>query len=176
MRRAPAAFVLLAALGLGASGCTLNAAFELELDLPAGPVGGPPVYVLIQPRSAAENPFPDEWRGDDLDSIELTDTPSSDHISILSGRDDIDLAVKARFCASPTCTDLDDDMAPERWFLFEHPFYIGARTSWNADPQIDAIPTTSDTTPFRVERCQIKGCVEGELSNYCRTDNRHLCE
>jgi hypothetical protein len=129
-----ASLVVLAALG---SGCTLNAAFELEIGLPPGPSGGRTMWALLQPRNAAENPFLDVWRGDDLDPIELIPgTPQTDRISILSGREDVDLALKVRFCVSQTCTELDDDEAPERWIEFEHPFYIGARTSWK--PPMDS--------------------------------------
>jgi hypothetical protein len=168
------ALVLVAAVG-----CINNAAFELEIGLPPGPTGDP-VFALLQPRDAAENPFGDEWRGDDLQAIQLIPgMAQTDNISILSKDGDVDLALKVRFCVSPTCGDLMDASAPERWFEFEHPFYIGARTSWRppmGSEEILAIPTVSDSTPLIIARCQIRGCVDGELSSYCRTDGRHLCE
>ena len=174
---------LLLAATLG-SGCTLNAAFELEIGLPPGPTAGPTMWALLQPRNAAENPFPDVWRGDDLDPIELIPSmPQTDRISILSSREDVDLALKVRFCISQTCTELADDEAPERWIEFEHPFYIGARTSWKPpmdSPEITVIPPPRmmmETLPILdIPRCSIRGCVDGELSSYCRTDGRHLCE
>jgi len=171
---------LLLSLGLGiaSAGCAQNAAFELLLDLPPGPADGTPLFVLVQPRNAALNPFEDGWRGDDIESFELVPGErSEDHISVISGDETVDLNLKVRFCQSPSCSGFDDDRGPERWFQFEHPFYIGARTYWDPElPIIVDVPTERDTTPTVIDRCQIQGCVDGRLSMYCRTDGRHLCE
>ena len=165
---------VIAAAMLGA-GCAQNAALEVRLDLPAGPTDGTTTYVLTQPRRAAENPFMDEWRGDDLTAIELSPGERlEDHISVLSDDDATDLHIKVRFCSSPSCTAIEDDMAPEHWYKLDHPFYIGARTFWSVT--IDSIPIDRDTTAAEVDRCQIRGCVDGDLSSYCRVDGRHLCE
>ncbi len=174
MRRYPLHLSLLL-LVLGGAGCAQNASLEITLNLPQGPSDGSTVYVLTQPRAAAENPFADEWRGDDLPAVELDPmTDIQDHISVLSTDDTTDLNIKVRFCANPNCTDIADDMAPERWFQLEHPFYIGARTFWTAD--ITEIPTMRDSSPTIVGMCAIRGCVDGDSSSYCRTDGRHLCE
>jgi hypothetical protein len=162
-------------IALGLAGCAQNAALEITLDLPPGPSDGTTVYVLTQPRSAAENPFTDEWRGDDLPAIELMPGMAiEDQISVLSTDDSTDLNLKVRFCANENCTAIEDDMAPERWYALEHPFYIGERTYWSVS--IPTIPTMRDTEPTPVEMCDIRGCVDGDLSSYCRVDGRHLCE
>jgi hypothetical protein len=83
------------------------------------------------------------------------------------------MAIKVRFCASPTCTSIGDDRAPECWYLLEHPFYVGEITAWRTSITSEA--ECAGTTQ-RVERCEIAGCVTGELSSYCRVDGRHLCE
>jgi len=171
------ALTALAALasGLFASGCAQNAALEIAIDLPAGPGDGSRVFVLVQPRKAADNPFEDEWRGDDLEAVELMDGESfTDNVSVMSTDDTTDLNLKVRFCASPNCTAIEDDTAPELWYALQHPFYIGERTSW--DVEILAIPAERDTAPELIEKCDIKGCVDGPLSSYCRMDDRHLCE
>lgn len=169
------AALALAGFGLFASGCAQNAALELKILLPPAPTDGSQVFVLIQPRSAADNPFEDEWRGDDLEAIELVPGDTyPDHVSVMSTEDATDLNLKVRFCASPNCTDIEDDTAPELWYALGHPFYIGERTSWSTT--ISEIPTERDTAPEEVDRCQIEGCVDGPLSSYCRGDGRHLCE
>jgi len=163
------------ALGLFASGCAQNAALEIAIEMPFGPDDGSRVFVLVQPRKAADNPFADEWRGDDLDAVELIPGDTFvDNISVMSTDDTTDLNLKVRFCASPNCTAIEDDTAPELWFALQHPFYIGERTSWDVD--ILEIPEERDTAPEVIEKCQIKGCVDGPLSSYCRADLRHLCE
>lgn len=158
-----------------AAGCAQNAALEIAIELPAGPADGSRVFVLVQPRKAADNPFEDEWRGDDLAAVELLEGESFvDNISVMSTDDTTDLNLKVRFCASPNCTAIEDDTAPELWYALQHPFYIGERTSWGVE--IFEIPLARDTEPDVVEKCQIKGCVDGPLSSYCRMDERHLCE
>ncbi len=82
--------------------------------------------------------------------------------------------MKVRFCVNPTCTDIADDMAPERWFALEHPFYLGERTSWTAT--ISEVPSGRDTAPFIAPRCVIEGCADAELGSYCHPDDTHLCE
>jgi hypothetical protein len=172
MKRGWAILILLLSFG---SGCAQNSALEVSIDLPPGPTDGTSTFVLIQPRSAAENPFMDEWRGDDLDAVELLPGERLvDEVSVLSTDDTINLHLKVRFCSSPSCTAIEDDMAPERWFKLTHPFYIGQTTSW--DTMIPVVPADRDTTETCIVKCQIQGCVDGVLSSYCRVDGRHLCE
>lgn len=165
------ALVLAASL----SGCVQNAALELEITLPPGPASGPPVYALTQPRSST-NPFTDDWlASDDPDAIELSpDGPTVDHISVLSHDDTIDLHLKVRFCSTPACSVIADDGAPEARYILDHPFYIGKRTYWTTT--IDAIPTMTGA-PIEVDKCVIRGCIEGVLGSYCRDGtDRHVCE
>ncbi len=167
------------ALFAAAAGCADNAVLELMVELPASP-GDDPVYVQVQPRRASNNPFTDEWRGDDVEPIALGAEPFVDHISVVSEEAGVDLAVKVRFCASPTCTDLADVDAPERWYLVEHPFYVGERTEADLVVSEVASATCVEGTagcPTVVDRCAVRGCTGGDPpSTYCRLDGRHLCE
>jgi hypothetical protein len=168
-------FLVASLVGTALTGCVQNAALELELTLPPGPTAGAPVYALIQPRRSTD-PFEDEWRAsDDPEALELAPgEPTLDHISVLSQDDTIDLHLKVRFCSTPTCSVIEDDGAPESRFSLEHPFYIGKRTFWSAS--IDAIPTMTGAVT-EVDKCVIRGCIEGILGSYCRDGtDRHVCE
>lgn len=158
---------------LCAAGCTQNAILEMAIDLPSVDEG---VVLHAQPqmRVASMNPHAEEWRGEDLEAIELGSERIVDEISLVAEEDEVDVAVKVRFCTTPSCTSLDDADAPERWYLLEHPFYLGRRTEWAV--RIEEVPAARDTSPLVVGRCDIRGCVEGDLSSYCRVDGRHLCE
>lgn len=165
------------------AGCSENAILELTVELPAQPVPTGRRYALVQPRVHPDNPFPDEWRGEDLPAVELGLEPVVDHVSVVSDRGDVDLGVKIRFCLEPSCTALGeadggpgDADAPELWYLLEHPFYPGHRTFYEITG-IGGIPTGRPAAPTVVGRCDIRGCVEGEITDYCRMgDGRHLCE
>jgi len=167
------------AVAVIATGCADNAVLELMVELPASP-GGDPVYVQVQPRRASDNPFTDDWRGDDVEPIELGSEPMVDHVSVVSEQDDVDLAVKVRFCQTETCTGFGDEDPPALWFLVEDPFYIGEHTE--ADLVVTEVPATGCTEgmadcPVRVDRCDVRGCTGGDPpTTYCRLDGRHLCD
>jgi len=156
--------------------CADNAILEVELDLPPRP-STTPLYAFVQARAADKFPLPDPWGGSDLGAVELGDARYVDSISLLTSETNVDVNIKVRFCEDPRCTSIPDDNAPECWFHLEHPFYVGKRTFWSA--RVAAIPMDGDAhhrTEVLVDRCQIRGCVEGDLSDYCRVDGRHLCE
>jgi hypothetical protein len=187
-------------IGLSCGGCVDNAVLELTVTLPVRPTAmegalcmsdadcptpgivcgeegtcAARAFVLIQPRKAADNPFGDDWRGNDLDPVELSDEgPTVDEISVLTEDVDADLNIKVSFCTTPTCTAFADDPPPSLWYQLQHPFYRGKRTFH--DIEIATIPEMRDTEADIVQMCDIRGCVDGELAMYCRTDGRHLCE
>ena len=173
------------------AGCTENAVLEIELQLPPNPGPGTR-FALTQMRRADMNPFDEQWAGQDLPAVELGTEALVDEISVVSDEDDLDMHVRVRFCISRTCGDLMDANAPERWFFLEHPFYLGHRTEWREgdmaradDPRIESIPDATDSCtadpmpgncPIMVGRCQIRGCVEGMIGNFCDMSDRHFCE
>jgi hypothetical protein len=175
MRRALIASVL---LPLAGGACVQNAAFELHLDLPATPEGGP-VHALTQVRIADENPFDPlvDWEGDDPEPLLLGPERTEEHVSVLAGRDDVNLHVKVRFCESERCDAIADAMAGEAWFRILHPFYVGHRTEWTG--RIETVPTMRPAldTETEIDACDIRGCVKGgDTPSYCRLDGTHFCE
>lgn len=169
MRRAA-----IAALALLLASCAQNAVLELQLMLP--PQGaGPQLYALVQVRRAADHPFDVEWRGEEIDAVELSGEETRVQISVIGRDPEVDLHVKVRFCRVPSCDDLGDPV-PEVWYAIEHPFYVGRRTAWAA-----CVPLATDrpTAPIVVDRCEIHGCVRGMGStSYCEGagSGAHFCE
>lgn len=172
--------IALAAAILAAPSCggEANAILELEIALPPAPPGET-IYVLTQARRADRFPFVGaDWRaGEDPAPIRLETTATRDHISLETvGDDELDLNVRVRFCTDPGCAALSDDIerAPQAWFTLEHPFYLGHRTFFELS--VPTIPTTPPDAEQPVERCAIRGCVDGVSTTYCRMDGSHLCE
>jgi len=161
------------ALAIVLSGCPENAILEIELDLPPANTMEQQ-FALTQMRRGDMNPFNEDWAGEDLPAIQLGAERQVDRISLVSDDDEVDVHIKVRFCSTDICSELADADAPERWYQLEHPFYLGHRTEWAE--RIEMVPAAKDTTPTVVERCLIRGCVEGFLRSYCRVDGRHLCE
>ncbi len=95
---------------------------------------------------------------------------TEDAISVLTNDASLDVKVRIRFCADAACAD---PMAPAQRFILRDPFYTGERTFHRlfvGDGSVD-VPD-----PVEVDRCQIRGCVEGELSDYCDATGAHLCD
>jgi len=178
--RAVALGILCAAL----SGCGQNAVLELTIDLPPletgewcddpDYVGMAPRFAFVQPR-ASDNPFSDEWPPDDLPPIELGTARIEDHVSVVTDDTSLDVHLKIRFCHGEACGVFCDATSPEHWFVLEHPFYEGHRTSYEI--VINSIPTMRPAEPEVVERCRIRGCLTGTpLGSYCTMDGRHVCD
>ena len=163
---------LLSACGL-LSGCASDGVLELSLDLPANS-SADRIYGFTQARDATTSIL-DEWNPTmDLDGVELGTTRTTDHISLRSASGGIDVNVKVTFCSTPRCTDLADATAPQLLYTLERPVYVGRRTRYTID--IPTLPTTRDPRVMTVDKCDISGCVGGELRSYCRADGTHFCE
>lgn len=158
-----------------AQGCTASAVLELEIVLPVVP-SGMPAFVRPQARKA-DVEFTADWLGTgDPQPIALsTDDRVLDHVSIVSDDELTDLRVKLTYCSTASCTELESMVYGEAWYELEHPFYLGKQTRYTLDAGVD-MPVGDPAAPLVVGRCDIEGCVEGELSSFCRIDGRHLCE
>ena len=158
------------------AGCAEDVAFlEVSLELPANE-GGEPVFVSTQVRDAAEFPFEVQWRsGSDPDALLLGPEPLSDHISVGAHVEDVDVAIRVRFCRSADCTAAADGAPPEAWFIVERPFYLGKRTHWSTT--FESVPDAIPNEATRTDRCAIRGCVVGDdAPSYCLADGSHPCE
>lgn len=155
-------------------GCTLSAVLELEVVLPMAMPPTSPVFVQVQARKDVD--FNADWLGTgDLAPVELSATAiTTDRVSIVSDDELTDLRVKLSFCPTASCSDLASPPYGQAWFELQRPFYLGKQTRYTIE--VAAVPTTTPTVPATVDRCDIEGCVEGELSSFCRADGRHLCE
>ncbi len=172
------------------SGCTRNAIFELELELPANPPG-PQLYAVVEARS--DLGFEEVWpEGGGLEGIALSascergddpppcadrqlDPSCSAVVSIVGDSDDLErpLRVRVRFCADPACTGPTDAGAPEHDVEIERAFYLGRYTQ--ARVCIDEAPSVTSPTAEVIERCDVR-CREGTAAMYCRLDGTHFCE
>lgn len=113
-------------------------------------------------------------------------TPRSDEALLA------ELRFKVWFCDSsvPIC---DEDLGGPTWrIVLERPLYPGKRTEWVLGPEgsLDCAPLTSgsrlpeDPSPrlsLEVDRCQIRGCVEGDAASgrdFCLDSSRtqHACD
>jgi hypothetical protein len=156
------------------AGCASDGVLELTLDLPPAPTVDR-VFVFTQARDATDNPILDEWRDDaDLDGLQLGDARMEDHISLRSARGGIDVNVKLSFCSTARCTALEDSTAPQLLYTLTTPVYVGQRTSYTIT--VASAPTTRDPSVTVVDKCDIAGCVGGELRSYCSPDGAHFCE
>jgi hypothetical protein len=165
-----------AVLSLAAAlqGCTLSGVLELEIVLPVATPPTAPVFVQVQARKDVD--FMADWLGTgDLEPIELSPTSTTtDRVSIVSDDELTDLRIKLSFCEVASCADLDAEVWGQAWYELQRPFYLGKQTRFTIE--VPAVPTGNPGAPVMVDRCDIEGCVEGELSSFCRADGRHLCE
>lgn len=165
-----------------ALGCTRNAVFELELELP--PAEGR--YVVVEARSGATPdrigvapPIPSSGscaRPDPAPPCEerQLDPACSAVVSVVADEAEIEapLELRIRFCVDPDCADPADEEAPERRVDVERAFYLGRYTQARAC--IDALPPP-DAPIELIERCDVR-CREGTAAMYCRLDGTHFCE
>jgi hypothetical protein len=156
------------------AGCTSSGVLELEILLPQVPAGTP-AFVRVQARKDVE--FTAEWLGTgDLEPIALSDAERvRDHVSIVSDDELIDLRIKLTYCETSSCSDVESMVYGEGWYELKRPFYLGKQTRYFLDAGT-MMPSGEPAMPVMVDRCDIEGCVEGELSSFCRADGRHLCE
>lgn len=174
MSRLHFALACLLAASASLSGCASDGVLELSLDLPAN-AGPDRIYGFTQARDATTNPILDEWSDDaDLDGVELETARITDQISLRSASGGIDVNVKVTFCSTPRCTALIDATAPQLLYTLRAPVYVGRRTRYTI--AIAALPTTRDPRVTTIDKCDIVGCVAGDLRSYCRADGTHLCE
>jgi len=180
------AFAALLLLG----GCARNAVFELELELPARPAGGPG-FAFVQIRDDAG--FDADWSAiGGPPAIPLADlcgrpTPApacqdraldpscSAVVSVVGGDSDLarPLRIRIRFCGDPACAAPADAAAPEVDVEVERAFYTGAYTQGRVC--VDELPTGPPGPPERIERCDVR-CRQGDAVSQCRADGTHFCE
>jgi hypothetical protein len=179
--------VALLCLCLVGSGCAQNAIFELALELPGWvPTAeqrarGDALYALVQLRSGTADALESPWSGNDpLAGFALAldeDRTPAVSVSVIGDEATAQapLRMKIRFCQSPRCVALGDDHAPEARVEFARVFYVTHVTSHRF--RLDALPTA--TTPYveHVDKCAVRGCVDGDTSTFCHLDDgRHFCE
>jgi hypothetical protein len=143
------------------------ASLELRVDLPAA---GAATHALVEVGPELGGPFDTGFPEAPLASVALGSSRMEDAISVLTGDAALDVKVRVRFCGDAACADAT---APAQRFILRDPFYAGERTFYRIfaeDPSID-VPD-----PVEVDRCQIRGCVEGDLSTYCDGTGMHFCE
>lgn len=165
---------VIALLAVLASACAESAVLEVQVMLPTAPAGATaPIYGVLEIRRASSHPHEVVWAESDPDGVELGAERLLVQRSVIGRVEDVDLHVKIRFCASPACSAIGDDTAPELRYVLEHPFYIGRRTAWAAC--VEGVPTSTELAQD-VGRCEIHGCIEGAgSSNFCDGD-QHFCE
>lgn len=178
-------FAALAPLVLLLSGCTRNAIFELELELPEQPAGAS-LFAVVSARAGAG--FDQSW--DDVPSVAVAlpescvraeELSCSDRVidpacrAVVSvvgdGSDTDELFVRVRFCADPDC--VAGESAPEHRLLIDRAFYLGRYTQVRTC--IESLPESSDPLPEVIERCAVR-CREGSGTHHCREDGSHFCE
>jgi len=181
---APGMAAALAVIAALAAGCAQNSIFELTLDLPPAPsTPDGPTYAFVQFNTANPVDFSARWSGQDVaQGFALDPTMRTTQQVSLIGDADVEthqIGMVVRFCDASRCTTLASDLAPISCVLFERVFYVGKTTSYPYT--ISSVPTVMGTCASAadvtmIEHCQIRGCVEGDTTNYCRSDDRHFCE
>jgi hypothetical protein len=160
--------LVLALLIAGCGGdADVVASLELRVDLPAA---GAASHALVEVGPELGGPFDTGFPEESLASVPLASSRTEDAISVVTSDAGLDVKVRVRFCGDAACADAT---APAQRFVLRDPFYAGERTFYRIfaeDPSID-VPD-----PVEVDRCQIRGCVEGDLSSYCDGMGMHLCE
>ena len=175
--------VLASLLALVTSGCTRNAIFELELELPPQPPGTALFAVIDASRDgfgftdaeplaiplAAACLRPDPAPACDDRTLDLG---CSAVVSVVAGGAlTAPLAIRVRFCEDPACAAPADASAPVHRVDVERAFYEARYTQ--ARVCIDAVPT--DPVTETVDRCEVR-CREGSATMQCRLDGTHFCE
>lgn len=173
------------------AGCSGNAIFELELDLPPQPAGVAPLYAVVQVRNDAA--FDADWAPvERLDGIPLAPTcdrpadppPCGERpltldcsavVSVVGDSNDLTrpLNVRVRYCEDPACTAATDATAPETRVVVERALYEGRYTQGRVC--VDEVPVTPAPEPIAIARCDVR-CREGDAVMHCRADGTHFCE
>jgi hypothetical protein len=166
------AALALVAVTYAFGGCARNAAFEIELTLPAQPVGGDQRYAVVVARDG-EFDFASVAIDPRYAGTALTATPQQVRYSILTERPDGHVRVLVFFCLSPDCRDEDPVLIPQVWLDFERATYIGQRTRWAGT--IGAVPSGPPAAATCVDRCEVEGCIDGH-GWFCREDGSHYCQ
>lgn len=175
-------WIVAAALML--TGCAQNAILEVELDLPASNAAAADVrYVVVQGRSG-EVDFATEWAGGGIaGGLELA--PASQTVVVGIEADDSNeitdpLSLRIRYCRDETCTDPGDDDVQEVRVRIARAFYQGEYTELAKDlitlPPVMACTSCPVEGPIDIEKCDVRGCREGDTAYNCTGDDVHFCE
>lgn len=176
-------------LSLLSLSCARNAFLELTIELPPNvwktAIGER--YAVIRV-ATVNTPFDQEWQGDNpIPSVKTTDSTTIARVSVEADSDSETkpVRVKVRFCKTESCSDLNDDFAPEAWLQIERAFYIGQRTNlkWtlpcmpNVPGRTPDMPACSvpHRQPVQKGKCEVGGCRTGTTTNHCVGDV-HFCE
>jgi hypothetical protein len=178
---------VLAFASVPAGGCALNAALEVEMQLPAD---GLP-RARVQPQDPTY-PFEVGWGGGAhvFDLSEDVCEPGREcnvRFSVVSNQTDLDrLFIRVLFCDEPGC-DADDPSFPSLWYTIEDPFQKGGRTFWNpsAEPFVrvpDVQPSAPATAAIEVPKCEIRDeCWPADqlpdaVFGFCNSDMQRFCD
>lgn len=162
-----------------ASACTENAAFDLDVELPAAGtmVGSTPIGAVTVQLAADTTDFMSAWEGDiPQTTVDLGATRQTLRLSVLAQPTQITrpLAVRILYCETrAACESAPADPRTEQHVVIPRAFYQGVVTRYRLDAT--SPPAAPPTTPMEVDRCDIAGCRDGEMATWC-TDGIHLCD
>ena len=187
-----------------ASGCARNAIIELEFTLPPLTVGEPG-FVRLEVFEAeyldGNEDFLHQNDGGLMTVVQFPTTSSPPTVSLAreqvtsakfaieAHEEVVAMSARLRFCEDRDwfgCEDRAPEDIRELWLRYEHPFYIGQRTTYRIT--IDSVPPPGETGArcpnpdwvqdgvCVIDRCKIQGCVGvGSVHDNC-TDGVHACE
>jgi hypothetical protein len=166
----PLLVLVLVLVGVGCGEPAITASLELRVDLPMAT--GTAAHALVQVRRELGAPFDAGFEEETLGSVPLVGSRIEDSISVLTSDATADLKVRVRFCAMAGCAGEADP--PAQRFILRGPFHDGERTLYR---MFTGDPAVNVPDPVVVDRCQIRGCVESDLSSYCDlATGMHFCE
>lgn len=172
-----------------------NAILDVSMSLPV--LEGRSI-AFVQVGTALDR-FEDEWGSEPIVfDLESSEGGCNIEFSVEASRPRSDaevlesVRIKVWFCdaRAPTCSE---ELGGPTWQIsLERPLYPGQRTEWILGPEgsLDCSPLTSGSRlpqelssglSLEVDRCQIRGCVEGEAAagrDFCLDSTRieHACD
>ncbi len=162
-----------------ASACTENAAFDLDVELPAAGtmVGSTPIGAVTVQLAADTTDFMSAWEGDiPQTTVDLGATRQTLRLSVLAQPTQITrpLAVRILYCETrAACESAPADPRTEQHVVIPRAFYQGVVTRYRLDAT--SPPASPPTAPTEIDRCDVAGCRDGEMATWC-TDGIHLCD
>lgn len=165
---------LLLLLAMGITGCARNAIFNLDVVIPAQTVTDGRRYAFIAVSSGQSDFDEQPFAVQGAVNVDLTEGRRVVPFAVTSSDPTTAVRVLVRYCHEPNCAELDLDMrpfmegmVPGYRYAFEHPFYIGAVTSYTLPVPALGMPAESSAINT-VCRCAIEGCGEAEPgSSHC---------